>query len=451
MDLWHGRIDFDDGRKEVHDLHFSHPHVKDHCLPHNASLRFLGTVETVDIPFYLVSGPSLDVWTTNEHTSKWLHQCLIDDANDDGGSCSHPTSQRSGTQSQHGILLGVQSQHDGAAPKGLKTTEILLYAATGQTSQQDYTPPSPPASSSPSPEVLPDNATPKIRLYALPLSSEIFKVLDRAPALHVLDTDPENQNFYYLPPPSNPQSSQQETTQARKRLKVETLFQDATQNRRLQKKQGGQGVAKIMAGDQTLRSQFPSSVLPQTVHTIEKPPARRKPLGRSFTTGTLPAFRAPTASSSTSTSTTAHPNNQRRASLLRTSSALSPSIDGAESPIPVPENEAGGNIEQSNKTSLRRVIMSGMRMYGFELNVKKNTGSNDASVPSTSAAAITTSPDEYKNIYHQTYKATAFVFRSHFSRQMLPQEVLRDTVDGFLGRFCRDPLAGGGEEEDVLG
>ena len=48
--------------------------------------------------------------------------------------------------------------------------------------------------------------------------------------------------------------------------------------------------------------------------------------------------------------------------------------------------------------------------------------------------------DEYKLIYHQTYKACAFVFRKQFALAALGQEVLRDTVDKFLALFCSPPV-----------
>ncbi|KAL9025596.1 MAG: hypothetical protein Q9196_005603 [Gyalolechia fulgens] len=410
-------------------------------------------------------------------------------------------------QCGYGILLGVECQHDAAIRKGLKITEILLYAATSRSPQQAYAPPSPPASSSPSPGGVIDNAASNIRLRALPLSSEILNVLKHAPVFQAPNSESANQDFYYLPSPSDPPpSAHEDITQARKRPKLETLFQDATQNRRLQKRRGGEGIAKFMAGDQTTTSALPSpAILSTTNQTEAKLPPPRKPLARSTTTGSLPSLPPPISSFTTTiprppsfrpTPTTLS-TSHRKNSLLHTSSALSAFVDGAASPTLCLEI-GGGGIEQANKTSLSRVIMAGMRMYGFEVRGRKGVGrlsSVENATPSAGGAGATTAsasavdegggraadgggagrgvvtapdlptstsastassinnnnnndPDEYKKIYHQTYKAVAFVFRTHFSRKVLGQDVLRDTVDGFLGRFCRDPFAGGGEEWD---
>ncbi|KAI4168617.1 MAG: hypothetical protein LQ343_006282 [Gyalolechia ehrenbergii] len=487
MDLWYGDIDFDDGHKHIQglgsppvnsrqpanallDLHFSHPHVQDASLPQHASLRFLGIGKTADIPLYLAAGPSLDVWTPNENTSEWLHDCLIDDASNDEDASLRPSSQRPGTQSQDGILLGVLSQRDTAAGKGLRITEILLYAATSRSSLKGYAPPSPPASSSPGPDGPSENARPNIRLYALPLSSEILNILDRVPAFQAPDSAPSHQDFYYLPSPSDPPLyAHEDTSKPRKRPRLETLFQDATQNRRLQKKRGGEGIAKFMAGDQTLPSALPSPVPPNKAQPKGQLPPPRNPLTRASTTNsiaTLPTSIPPTTTHprpTPSLRSTALSTSQRRSSLVRTSSALSTPVNGVDNPMPIPEDGGKGPIEQANKISLSRVIMAGMRMYGFELRGKKSSVDNSStaspSAPTTTSTVTTSTnnnnnnnhhPDEYKIIYHQTYKATAFVFRTHFSRKILGQDIVRDTVDGFLGRFCRDPFADGGEQGDAL-
>ncbi|KAL9002359.1 MAG: hypothetical protein Q9188_004714 [Gyalolechia gomerana] len=454
MELWYGDIDFDDGHKHIQELHFSHPHVQVASLPQHASLRFLGIVKTADIPLYLAAGPSLDVWTPNENTSDWLHDCLIDYASNDEDASLRPSSQRPGTQSQYGILLGVRSQRDAAAGKGLKITEILLYAATSKSSLKGCAPPSPPASSSPDQDGPPDNAGPNIRLYALPLSSEILNVLDRVPAFQAPDSAPSHQDFYYLPSPSDPPLyAHEDTSKPRKRPRLETLFQDATQNRRLQKKRGGEGIAKFMAGDQTLPSALPSK---------GQLPPPHNPLTRASTTNSIATLRTSIPPTTThprptpSLRPTALSTSQRRSSLVRTSSALSTPVNGADNPVPILEDGGKGSIEQANKISLSRVIMAGMRMYGFELRGKKSSVDNSSTAPPSAPTTVSTNnhnnnnPDEYKNIYHQTYKATAFVFRTHFSRKILGQDILRDTVDGFLGQFCRDPFANWGEQGDAL-
>lgn len=53
--------------------------------------------------------------------------------------------------------------------------------------------------------------------------------------------------------------------------------------------------------------------------------------------------------------------------------------------------------------------------------------------------------EEYKLIYHQTYKATVFAFRRDIESRDLGKEIegVRDTVDKLLAIFCSDPLIAG--------
>lgn len=44
--------------------------------------------------------------------------------------------------------------------------------------------------------------------------------------------------------------------------------------------------------------------------------------------------------------------------------------------------------------------------------------------------------DEYKVIYHQTFKAATFAFRRQVSTLPLGQETMRDVVDRLLVLFC---------------
>jgi hypothetical protein len=54
--------------------------------------------------------------------------------------------------------------------------------------------------------------------------------------------------------------------------------------------------------------------------------------------------------------------------------------------------------------------------------------------------------EEYKLIYHQTYKAAVFAFRRNIQSTNLyaEPEKLRDTVDELLALFCGDPLSSSG-------
>ncbi|KAL8697314.1 MAG: hypothetical protein Q9201_007179 [Fulgogasparrea decipioides] len=442
MDLWHGHITFDDRQPAIQDLHFSHPHESSLALARDACLCFLAVVQVGSVPLHLAVGPSLDVWTNHERTQEWLHHYIL---NDGGIHALSPWWQTSVGQSENGILLGVRGC-DEAAHTSLKITEVLLYAASNF-AEGVNAPPTPPASSSPSCEDPPVKSAPKPRLYALPLSSHIFRTLDHLPPFNQCGTVCSDQAFY-LPFPTEP-SACTEDNPVQKRAKIETLFSDATQNRRLQKKQGGAGVAKAMAGtDDKIIMPLPSSAQPDPMRANGKAPATRGPLSRASTTGSITSLRSIDASASRPKGSRRPTfTNGQRSSLHRVESALSPSVDGINSPVP---DDGTNNIEKQNKGALSRIIMAGMRMYGYQQQRKKPiSGASDSQCQIS--ATTTADQDEYKAIYHQTFKAASFVFRESWMERALGQEALRDTVDVFLNKFCQDPLAEKGLEDALNG
>ncbi|KAL8848332.1 MAG: hypothetical protein Q9221_006635 [Calogaya cf. arnoldii] len=418
-----------------HDLHISHPDVAFSFLGQNASFNFLAVVETANVPLYLVAGPSLDVWTDNERTEQWLKQCLFDGLNDNDTQGSSPWWNTHGRQSDDGILLSVHGS--GNADGGTKPdiTEILIYAAAANTSQDFHALPTPPASSSPGHNSQDQGSLLNIRLYALPLSSTIYKTLDQAPTIP--EFDPASNESYYLPSPPDALSHHNDLPPA-KRPKIDTLFDEATQIRRLHKKQGGEGIAKAMAA-MDARMSMPALSSSSTFSEPSKDPKPRSrtPFSRASTTGCLNSLQM---NSSTSRPPSFHLSTLpkgHRSSLSRGTSVLSPSVD--ESPSSeIPDND----IEQQNKASLSRIVMAGMRMYGLQQQHqrRKSVGAFDSqSQASSTGAGVKTNDDEYKAIYHQTFKATSFAFRNQWKTSVLDQESLRDTVDAFLTRFCAVP------------
>ncbi|KAL8945826.1 MAG: hypothetical protein Q9222_007691 [Ikaeria aurantiellina] len=457
MELWNGCIDFDDdGQRRVEDLHFSHPYASSPSFLQRASLKFLGLVETADVPLYLAAGPSLDVWTGSEATKHWLQANLYDNAHDEDAS-SRALQAGIGQQSRHGVLLSVLDgrcgDKDVAVQKSRqKITEVLLYASTTpHPSSADMIPlPTPPGSSSPTikdrPERIPETS---FRVYALPLSSKIYSALEQASPFQQSGINITDEAFYYISPAPDP-AALKDNSHAPKRPKIETLFEDATQNRRLQKKRGGEGVAKTMAG---IDSQISIPPLPSPGLASGPQQPKRGILSRASTTGSIiplhqqphhplqppPKPRRPSLST----------KPQRQSSLHRVESALSPSRD-TRSPETKVEDE--NDIAERNKTALSRVIMAGMRMYGFQQQQqrKRSVGTgvdveSQSSLANSIAEPGKAEQEEYKAIYHQTYKASSFVFRKYWTRKLLGQEVLRDTVDAILARFCEDPFV----SEDV--
>ena len=319
----------------------------------------------------------------------------------------------------------------------------MLYAANTSMSAL----PTPPTSSSPGSDNQGYGTSPNHRFYALPLSSKIYKTLEQAPSITQADPASHGQDCYYLPSP--PEAAfHHDDNPITKRPKIETLFDEATQIRRLHKKRGGEGIAKAMAA-MDARMAMPalssSSALPKPAKIQTQ--RTRTPFSRASTTGCINL--PPQTNPATSRPPTPHlatlPKGQR-SSLSRAPSVLSPSIDESRS-SELPDNGDHNDIEQQNKNSLSRVIMAGMRMYGLQQPRKKSISALDmaesqaSSSTSATVGTVQEQQDEYKAVYHQTFKAAAFVFRNQWGSTVLGQEGLRDTADLFLRSFCRDPLS----------
>lgn len=428
------------------DLHFSHPHVEETFLPPNVSLRFLDIVEVASVPLYLAAEASLDVWTSDKTTQQWLHDCLIEELSDGEIDSLGSWWEKPGRQSRHGILLGVRGGHHEGFGTDLCITEVLLYAAASTSQQHTNVPPSPPASFSPRHKGSTDDGDLNLRLFALPLSSKIFQTIQQLPDLQQSYAQLSDEGYYLPTPPDGSFSALD--GHAPKRAKIESIFQNATYNRRQQKKRGGEGIAKAMAGTEHSFSTppLPSPTLPKPVQSRGKQPSvllKRGPLSRALTTGSLRSTAPATYLSEGSRRTSLI--NDQRSSLHRVESALSPSIDGTNSPVP--EDSTNNDFVTQNKTALSRIIMTGMRMHGFQPQRKKSISiiakSQSQAAPLLDASSTTVGggQEDYKAVYHQTFKATSFVFRKHWANRAMGQDMLRDTVDGLLGQFCQDPFA----------
>ncbi|KAL8628122.1 hypothetical protein Q9189_006161 [Teloschistes chrysophthalmus] len=403
----------------------------------------MARTDRAPIPLYLAAGPSLDVWTSDRRTQQWLQAYLLHNSRDDGDKNGISWQESPGGQSEHGILLGVDNDQHDPIQAGLDITEILLYAASSETLHGHPLPLTPPHSSSPSHAHGTQRIKPSIKLYALPLSSNIFQTINESSIAQ--DTySIASEDAYYLSFPSEPPLVQPENTKARKRAKIETLFNDASQNRRAQKKRGGEGVAKAMAGlDGRIPMPLPLPALPDTSQPTKKTAQKRGVLSRAFTTSSLPPTEEPISrpqGSRRPTLITTH----HRSSLSHVENILSPSLTTTTTTqSPAPETPTNA-IETLNKNALSRIIMAGMRMYGLQQPRRKSVATP------LEAQAISANQEEYKAIYHQTFKAAAFAFRKSWREKVVGQEGLRDTVDLFLGRFCRGDAEAEAEAEAGL-
>lgn len=391
-------------------------------------MRFLSLVQVALIPLHLAAGPSFYVWTHNESTEHWISEALLDHRDAAAGSAgsTQPWWLRSTQQSDRGILLkvenGVGDIHS-TPSSGYTITEILVYAAISK--EQEF---SGILSTIPgSPSGAGDDArvgdrygiTREIKIYALPLSSRKHEHFDR---IQGLDPQPllngtDDGKAYFLPTAREDTSTHASSPWERSRLS--NLFDEARDQRKRLIRHGGGGVSKVMARMDgpglNLRSASGEMrvTIPADLSTdMPLKATRRESLSRA---SSISSFRSlePTRPPSRRESLT----NGKRSSLHR-----------VESITPAGEIVDGNIIEQQNKAALSRIVMTGMRIYG--LQQKKG---REASRPPDD-------DDEYKLIYHQTFKGALFAFRTHITSEVIDQESMRDTVDRLLAIFCNDPL-----------
>ncbi|KAG6991096.1 hypothetical protein G7Y79_00057g090780 [Physcia stellaris] len=452
-EVWAGDIAVDGGQSIIQDVHFHSafpsPNV---VLPKDCNLRVLDVVYVAEIPFHLLAGPALTLSSDDPATEEYFSRVLLKDGTEElhGDSTSLPWWRRELKQSDHGILLKIEHAYWSDT---IVATEILVYAAVdaysdGSNGTNGML--TPPRSSSPVlggqglTSTLATLPCLSLKLYALPLDSRRLASinvshhedfagstsLSNGEARFILNRDYDTMNTQ---------------TATNKRRKLSHVFDDATYQRRKLKGRGGecisQAVAKVILQQQgkPLESTKPSQ-------TPEIPSQPDRDLhgdqsGRIFS-------RALSAASLTSLDPSRPPSRRsafvagKRSALSRVESVMSnDSVSG----------ESDNGFEQQNKAALARIVMAGMRMYGLQQQKKPHkvlpshhSLSPDIVIESQQATANghAEDPDEYKAIYHQTFKAACFAFRAHLAAKMVPQEDMREVVDRLLSLFCVNPLPG---------
>ena len=397
-------------------------------------LHFLSLVEVARIPLYLAAGPCCDVSTTSQTTTRWLNANLLDyeEAELHGDVSRGPWWSHPGMQSENGILLSVVDGDEKKHGIWSAVTEMLLYAAVTYTGPAQ---PISPASSSPAPAVkdlkdAPDQSGKIIKVFALPLCSNVISLAnEQLKTCPPTPTDPQSAlQAYFLPYTHDSLEATQVASQ--KRQSISTLFEDATQKRRKLKGRGGESISQAMAGIDCLHSQQAPREK-QEAPQLQQNDLRRKSLSRapSMTAVAGPGHSRPTSRSEPRA-------DGKRSSLHRVESIMSP----RDSPTLI---DADGSYAQQNKAALTKVVMAAMRLHGLQQKKRPQTKSEQPSqvtLHTTTGVIVNEVEDEYKLVYHQTFKAATFTFRKHLNAYLISQDTMRDIVDRLLTMFCTDPM-----------
>ncbi|KAL4899702.1 hypothetical protein BDW74DRAFT_163164 [Aspergillus multicolor] len=472
MNIWSGAIALDD-QSRLRDLQLIDQSDSWQSDIHKSStLCFSSYVNPALIPLYARVGPNLELHTSNPETSRWLRIKLLENLwleEDDWDRFQT-------IQCPVGFLLDLNGA---TRPRvsGPSTTNLLVYGILS-TSTSYQRPPTPPVSSSTEAAEL-ESSTVKqeLRIYATPISGSL---ITRAHALPDRD-DTEviagyEQFAQFLPDIHSPSP---------KRKRVETLFASVAQHHKRVRHKGGEAVSQLMAqsalqpsqqlqGYRVKReSEDPSlpvlskitSIRPRSVSISSKlnpnkpaehRPENSRPSSSWGCASQLSSRRAtPVLGSSTEVPT-------RRESVL---SAALPTSEGKET---LSDTKSAENIIADNKNTITRTILTCMRLYGFNRTARplssknlshsdiipSHTEGRDTQMPADSMPLTTSNPstdeDEFKAMYHATYRASTFALRKYLKEPSVDGDGCRPKpsilekgkamtyIDGFLKLFCEE-------------
>jgi hypothetical protein len=132
-----------------------------------------------------------------------------------------------------------------------------------------------------------------------------------------------------------------------------------------------------------------------------------------------------------------------------------PSSDDKLEPSATPKDAE--TIISENKNTITRTILTCMRLYGFNRSSRPtstakngNGADSDMNLPAEIGATSGTDEDEFKTMYHATYRASTFALRKYLKQcpstdgavkdlpALLDKEKAMTYIDEFLRLFCEE-------------
>ncbi|KOS40368.1 hypothetical protein ACN38_g8781 [Penicillium nordicum] len=439
-------------------------------LSKESQLSIRSFVNPALVPLHARAGPNLELHTSHAGTSKWLQRKLT-------GALwlnEEDPALRQSFQCPVGLLVAVE----GNTKSGNATPTSLLVYGVISSAASCARPPTPPHSSpseTPGHSNAPQRAPYELRIYAAPLSTSR---LTQAQA-------------YPSPPPSNPDQPianprcaeflPDTSSPSPKRKRVATLFEVAAQHHRRVRQRGGEAVSQLMASSRPLSSSQNLQSLrikrePEedgpTLDRIASHRSRSVSIGAGLHRPGSVRGRATPALNADPQKRAPTPNpfldsGPRRAAHMSQAQGPSSLSVSEEKPVSAPGSPAKDpeTVIAENKNLITRTILTCMRLYGFNrANMRSaSTGKpsggagaeNDADLSGTTPApealrAETPAPgntaddDEFKAMYHATYKAAAFALRRYLKQApglaplVLEKEKAMTCIDEILRLFCEE-------------
>lgn len=416
-------------------------------LTKDSSLSLRSFVNPALIPLYARAGPNLELHTTDNSTSQWLKDKLL-------GSIwleEEDLDKFQSIQCPVGLLVGVEGTRK---TPGLTTSDFLVYGVLSGTTSFER-PPTPPISSS---SEYPENAHPvtrqELKIYASPLSASVIT------KAHALPTPPRNpdgigddaQFAEFLPDLRSPSP---------KRKRVASLFESVAQHHRRVRQKGGEAVAQIMAPSHSQSSQQlqPLKIKRESeepsLPALDRIASQRQ---RSMSIGAnikLPESR-PSSSRGHVRGLVSRKNTPTpflESSMKREYSPALLSSDVKPESSSTPKDAE--TVISENKNTITRTILTCMRLYGFNRPSTRSGSKHteegpDPRPPTADGTASTVEEDEFKAMYHATYRASTFALRKYLKDPfvngegvkvippLLEKQKAMGYIDEFLRLFCEE-------------
>ncbi|KAJ5669231.1 hypothetical protein N7462_010301 [Penicillium macrosclerotiorum] len=477
MNIWSGSITLDPNR-QLEGIRLVDPTSHWQCdISKDSKLGLRTFVNPALIPLHARAGPNLELHTANPAASQWLQTKLTGAIWLNGAEIDLHQS----IQCPVGLLISVEGTP--VKRTSSNTTDFLIYGVLS-TASSCARPPTPPHSS-PFEVTGQLDATPsksfELRVYAAPLSTTLLT---------------QAQTF---PPPPQSAESEHVSTQAEflpdnrspspKRKRVASLFEVAAQHHRRVRQRGGEAVSQLMASSrpssssqnlQSLRVKREPEDDPPGLPTLDHFALRRS---RSISIGAglqrpgsrlgarpVPVPSADPQKRNPTPNPFVDPSARRTSGTTQLSTLLSAPVDEkpATAPGSPPKNPEA--IIAENKSLITRTILTCMRLYGFnranprslasgkpsftgaadtEQEMRRTTPTPDALRTETPAPGASTDEeyDEFKAMYHATYKAAAFALRKYAKESaagsgstppLLEKGKAMSCIDELLRLFCED-------------
>lgn len=392
----------------------------------DAPLELLSIVQTQAIPLYLATGPSLLVESSSSTALNWFTNVILhgnlehDEINEvqDSDGDAVPWFETRALQSPLGVLAKTTQLPPIEESDRPRVTEVLFYAA--KVSVKGGSLPTPPFSSPQSSQEecidqLDDEERPQrsnICLYALPLSSDLIY----EPVLQHLPEPPDQLEDGAGRLVESMYETKRQTQISRKRERLNDIFDTAPDRK--------QKARRLQA---EIISQATVTAPPNVSRSFDGRQIKTEEPLHSPSLSDLQARDRPFAharkSSRSMSISDARPPSSRGPPELKRSTLSNITTDDLEDL----------STEFRNKQTVSKVVMAGMRIYGLQ---QRKT---QADISEGAAQGQDRSDEEYKGVYHQTYKGALFAFRRSVADSLLDAESVRNVVDKLLDVFCNHP------------